>query len=80
MAIQDQIAEAGRIKSTIAFNYAKDDGSNSRREVEPYSYKNEDLLCGRDIDKDGIRYFKLAMMSNVEVTGNSFEPRWPIEV
>ncbi len=83
MTIRDIIASAGRNLHTIIITAREADGSIETREAEPYSYRvtggTEKFFCF-DIAKGEIRNFLVSNIISVEETGNSFEPRWPIEV
>lgn len=83
MTTEEIIHEAGQKLVTVAFDYTEADGSNEgTREVEPYSYrdKNGRKFFGYDLGKDNIRAFVPENIHNIAVTGNSFVPRWPVEV
>jgi predicted DNA-binding transcriptional regulator YafY len=81
--MKDLIIKAGQSLKTILINYTEKDGSNEgKREVEPYSFRVKngvEYFYGFDIAKDGIRAFIIDSINNVEITGNSYEPRWEVE-
>lgn len=83
MGIKEKIIEAGRSLKTILIDYTEIDGSNEGlRELEPYSFRvksNIEYFYGYDLSKTGIRSFKLDRINSVEITKNSFKPRWPVE-
>jgi hypothetical protein len=83
MSIKETIASAGRNLHTIIITAQEDDGSTETREAEPYSYRmtggTEKFFC-YDITKGGTRNFHVHKIISVEETGNSFTPRWPVEV
>lgn len=83
MGIKDTIASAGRNLHTIIITAREDDGSTETREAEPYSYRitggTEKFIC-YDIAKGGTRNFHVDKIISVEETGNSFTPRWEVEV
>lgn len=83
MTTQETIHEAGQKLVTVTFDYTEADGTNEgTREVEPYSYrdKNGIKFMGYDLRKDGIRAFVPGNIHNIALTGNSFTPRWEVEV
>ena len=83
MSIKQTIASAGRNLHTVIITAQEDDGSTETREAEPYSYRTtggtEKFFC-YDIAKGGTRNFHVHKIISVEETGNSFAPRWPVEV
>jgi len=83
MSIKDTIHSAGSNLHTIIIVAREEDGSVEKREAEPYSYRikggSEKFYC-YDIKRKGIRNFTLSNIISVEETGNSFSPRWPVEV
>lgn len=64
---------------TVKIKYRKSDGTNSVRDIEPYSIKNYGVY-GYDVQKDGIRFFKLSGIMSAKETKNTFAPRWPVEL
>lgn len=83
MNIKQVIASAGENLHTIIITASEEDGSVETREAEPYSYKvkgGHELFYCYDIAKEGIRSFVVSRIIEVEKTGNSFEPRWPVDV
>lgn len=83
MEIEKAIIEAGKALKTININYSEKDGTNEgEREVEPYSFREKNgikYFYGYDIQKNGIRSFIIDSINDVEITDNSYSPRWPIE-
>lgn len=80
--MEDLIIKAGKALKTINIDYEKADGSRGWREVEPYRIKmvNDDLtLYAKNIDKPGIRSFKMDSIFDVEITDNDYSPEWPVE-
>ena len=83
MSIKNTIASAGRNLHTIIITARESDGSIETREAEPYSYRitagTEKFFCF-DINRGNTRNFHVSNIISVEETGNSFTPRWPVEV
>ncbi len=83
MTVKQVIASAGRNRHTIILTARERDGSIETREAEPYSYRFENgreyFYC-YDVRKQGTRRFLVSSIISVEETGNSFVPRWPVEV
>ncbi len=83
MSIKDVISSAGRNHHTIMITAKEKDGSIETREAEPYSYRvtagTEKFFC-YDNKKGGTRNLFVSNIISVEETGNTFSPRWPIEV
>lgn len=81
--MKNLIIEAGQQLKTIKINYTEKDGSNEGyREVEPYSFREKngiEYFYGYDIEKDGIRGFIIDSINDIEITENTFEPRWSVE-
>jgi predicted DNA-binding transcriptional regulator YafY len=77
------IAAAGRSLKTIIITAREEDGTVETREAEPYSYRfkgGHELFYAYDIAKQGIRSFVISRIMSIEITNNSFTPRWPVEV
>lgn len=80
--MKDLIIKAGQNLKTINIYYEKVDGSRGWREVEPYSITeiSGDLtLYAKNVDKHGIRSFKLDSIHDVTITDNHFKPEWDVE-
>lgn len=82
--MKDLIIEAGQNLKTIFIDYTEKDSSNEgMREVEPYSFRKKngvEYFYGYDIKKGGIRSFLLQSINEIEITENSYDPRWPVEL
>lgn len=80
----DTIKQAARDRKVLKIIYYEKDGtSEGRRYIEPYSFSHdhgEDGLFAWDTSKNGIRRFSLDRISDVEVTEDSFSPRYEIEI
>ena len=81
--MKDLIIKAGQSLKTIKIDYTEKDGSNEGwREVEPYSFRNKngvEYFYGFDIKKNGIRGFLMNSINNIEITDNTYNPRWEVE-
>ena len=81
--MKNLIIEAGQKLKTILIDYTEKDGSNEGwREVEPYSFKMKngtEYFYGFDLKKGGIRAFIINSINDVEMTDNTYEPRWSVE-
>lgn len=81
--MKDLIIKAGQNLKTVLIDYTEKDGSNEgRREVEPYSFREKEgiqYFYGFDIKKNGIRGFLIDSINNIEITNNTYEPRWDVE-
>lgn len=81
--MKSKIITAGQNLKTVLINYTEKDGSNEGyREVEPYSFRikgGNEYFYGFDIKKNGIRGFLINSINNIEVTENSYSPRWEVE-
>lgn len=78
--MKDKIIEAGQNLKTILIDYTEKDGSNEGwREVEPYSFRPGNLFFGYDLGKKGTRAFKIDRINKIEITNNSYIPKWDVE-
>lgn len=78
--MKNKIIEAGQNLKTILIDYTEKDGSNEGwREVEPYSFRPGNLFFGYDIGKGGTRAFKIDRINKLEITNNSYVPKWNVE-
>lgn len=81
MGIREDIIWAGRNLRKIWIRAREVDGSIEERDVEPYSFRNSgrnELFFGFDPDR-GIRSFRMNRIIRVNILGQSFIPRWPVE-
>lgn len=82
--MKELIIAAGRSMKTILLDYSEKDGTNEGwREVEPYSFRSKngkEYFYGYDIKKKGIRGFIIDSINDIEITQNTFSPRWNIEL
>lgn len=80
MGVKEIIANAGRNLKTVKIDYTEKDGSNEGwREVEPYSFRSGNLFFGYDTRKNGTRAFKIDRINKIEITNNSYVPKWNVE-
>jgi predicted DNA-binding transcriptional regulator YafY len=66
------------VPKTLRFEYQGADGKVTRREVEPYEIKGDQLI-GHCLEADATRRFKLAQMREI-VEGSTFRPRYPMKI
>jgi predicted DNA-binding transcriptional regulator YafY len=82
--ILNKVSEAARNRKLLRIIYVEKDGtSEGWRQVEPYSFRGEgeaEALFAWDIHKDGIRRFTLNRIEQAEVSSDSYNPRFPIEI
>lgn len=67
----------------LAITAREADGSVETREIEPYSLrpgKTGLRLFYWCLKKQGTRNTYVSNILNVDPTGNSFSPRWPVEL
>jgi predicted DNA-binding transcriptional regulator YafY len=72
-----------RAHRTVMIDGVKKDGTKERREIEPYSVrdgKDEDLLFFFCLKRQEMRSLLLSNILSAKATGNSFEPRYEIEL
>lgn len=77
------IAQEARARRTVLLTARKSDGSITVREIEPYSlrtgangYPNLFYHC---LLRGDIRNSRVSDIISAVPTGNSFNPRWPVE-
>ena len=76
----DVIAQAAREHRKIKLTY-----KDELRTVEPYSYRESPagtgtLFYGYHEEAGGIKAFSLAKIQHVELTDETYNPRWTIEI
>lgn len=80
----DSIKEAAKSRMVLRLLYIEKDGtSDGWRYVEPYSFSHddgEDGLFAWDRTKNGIRRFTLGRISQAELSGETYTPRYPVEI
>lgn len=73
-----QMAMAVTPPKTVCFEYTDAKGEVSTREVEPYEFKEGELVAHCTM-KDATRRFKIDRMTNLR-EGKVFKPKFPIVV
>jgi predicted DNA-binding transcriptional regulator YafY len=81
----DKIKQAAKERKVLRIIYIEKDGtSEGWRYIEPYSFSHQngqiDGLYAWDRNKSGIRRFILEQIQEVEVTEESFIPRYQIKI
>lgn len=77
------IAEEARANRTVLIEGRKKDGSEESREIEPYSIregKDDDVLVFFCLKRQNTRSLLVSNILSAEPTGNSFEPRYEVEL
>lgn len=80
----DLIISEARANRTVIITARKKDGSTVIREVEPYSFRlgangNPNLYYFCRLRND-LRNTRVSDILFATATGNSFTPRWPVEL
>lgn len=81
--VLDVIVEEARASRTVLIDGRKKDGTEENREIEPYSIregKDDDLLVFFCLKRQETRSLLLSNTLAAEPTGNSFEPRYEVEL
>lgn len=82
--ILEIIKQAAVSRLILRIIYTEKDGtSEGWRYIEPYSFSNddgEDGLFAWDVLKGGIRRFSLDRINQAEMTNQSYNPRYLIEI
>jgi predicted DNA-binding transcriptional regulator YafY len=80
----DTIRLGAKAQKILRIIYLEKDGtSEGWRYVEPYSLSQdngEDGLFAWDKSKDGIRRFSINRIQSIEITDETFNPRYPVEI
>jgi predicted DNA-binding transcriptional regulator YafY len=83
-SILDTIKQSARERKILKIIYYEKDGfSDGWRYIEPYSFSHdngEGGLFAWDISKNGIRRFSIDRIHNAEITEDSYNPRYEIEI
>ena len=77
------ITAEARAEHTVTHTAREADGSVETREIEPYSLRSGDAgqrLFYFCLKKQGTRNTYVSNILAATPTGNSFAPRWPIEL
>lgn len=79
----ETIREAMGDSNIISFEYHAEDGNKSTRNVEPYKISRDSfgnvVLYAYDLEKDGIRVFKLKNVAEINKQPYAYTPRWDVE-
>jgi len=82
--ILEIIKQAAESKKILRIIYIEKDGtSEGWRYVEPYSFSHddgEDGLFAWDIGKGGIRRFSMDRINDAQITDETYNPRYEIEI
>jgi predicted DNA-binding transcriptional regulator YafY len=82
--ILETIRQTARERKVLRIIYIeKDNTSEGWRYVEPYSFskdEGEQGLFAWDISRAGIRRFSLERITQAEITGQTYTPRYPVEI
>jgi predicted DNA-binding transcriptional regulator YafY len=81
--VLEVIAEEARANRTVLIEGRKKDGSEESREIEPYSIregKDDDVLVFFCLKRQNTRSLLVSNILSAEPTGNSFEPRYEVEL
>jgi predicted DNA-binding transcriptional regulator YafY len=76
------IANEAHNHKTVVIQAREKDGTIETREVEPYSTRikgGNTLFYGYCLKKAGMRSWYVVNIIRAEPTGNSFNPRFPVE-
>lgn len=83
-SIIDTIKQAAQERRVLKIIYTGKDGtSEGWRYIEPYSLshdKGDKALFAWDRGKDGIRRFIIDRIADIEITNETFSPKYSIEV
>lgn len=83
MSVLQLIREEARGHRTVIIEGLEKDGSREIREIEPYSIrpgKTDDRLMFWCFKRNGMRSLLVHNLLAAERTGNTFSPRYPIEL
>lgn len=81
--VLDVIAEEARANRTVVIEGRRKDGTEESREIEPYSIlegKEDDVLVFFCLKRQATRSLLVSNILAAEPTGNSFEPRYEVEL
>lgn len=81
--VLDVIAEEARANRTVVIEGRRKDGTEESREIEPYSIregKEDDVLVFFCLKRLATRSLLVSNILSAEPTGNSFEPRYEVEL
>lgn len=81
--VLEVIAEEARANRTVLIEGRRKDGTEESREIEPYSIregKDDDVLVFFCLKRQNTRSLLVSNILSAEPTGNSFEPRYEVEL
>lgn len=82
--IIETIKRAAQERKILKVVYSEKDGtSEGWRYLEPYSFSHDDGEVGLfawDISKGGIRRFSIERITDVQITDETYNPRFAIEI
>jgi predicted DNA-binding transcriptional regulator YafY len=81
--VLEVIAGEARANRTVLIEGRKKDGTEESREIEPYSIregKDDDILFFFCLKRQDTRSLLVSNILSAEPTGNSFEPRYEVEL
>jgi len=82
--ILETIKRAATKRKVLKIIYQEKDGtSEGWRYIEPYSFSHdhgEDGLFAWDISKGGIRRFSMDRINDAQITDETYNPRYRIEI
>lgn len=81
--VLEVIVEEARANRTVLIEGRKKDGTEESREIEPYSIregKEDDVLVFFCLKRQATRSLLVSNIVAAEPTGNSFEPRYDVEL
>jgi predicted DNA-binding transcriptional regulator YafY len=82
--IIETIKQAAQERKILKIVYREKDGtSEGWRYVEPYSFSRDDGVVGFfawDTSKGGIRRFSIGRITDAQITNESYNPRFAIEI
>lgn len=78
-SIEDALRQAREGPYIVTLVYTDVQGQSSARAVEPYEVRNGGVFA-YDLDAHGIRRFLFRRISAVTVSGEQFQPRWPVKI
>jgi predicted DNA-binding transcriptional regulator YafY len=72
------ITQCGKNIKVVNITYIDSKGEVTTRDTEPYEFKNG-MYYGYDINKKGIRAFKLDNILQARPTNRSYKPQWEVK-
>lgn len=78
--VKDIICNAASELHTVVMIYTNSSEGLVEREIEPYEIRDDEDFFGFDVQKQGIRRFKLGLISSMRKSNNKFTPKWDIKM